>query len=225
MDATSQKLLQHVMTQINNHPISRIFAHTLSNDSTIDLSIISTRIAQNSYANINDFLNDIEKICSSARLQFDKTQYYVASAEFLKKLVYKEIKKIKVIRSSRNWCNRTYEIREKLKKLIDSPPLMPNEYFSTGIDPSRPIESQLPTESTLKKLIELSSRALTQSDLSTIPKIINSFQPGISAKETMPIDVRKLSLPTINALMSYMEKKLRDRVAPSNENISIFSGI
>lgn len=211
------------MIQINKHPISQIFSQSASNDSIPNLTIVSNRISQNFYSNFNEFLKDIDKICSNARNQIGKTQQYIASADFLKKLVYKEIQNIKVIRNTRDWCNKTFEIREKLKQLVNSPPEMPSEIFSTGIDPSRPVEPQLPTEATLKKLIELSSRSLNQGDMQIISQIINNFQPGISVKESMPIDVRKLSLPTINALMRYMEKKLKDRVAPSTESIQMFS--
>lgn len=225
MDATNQKLLQRVMLRINNHPISRIFSQPLTSDSTIDLSIISNRIAQNSYDSVNQFLNDIEKMCYSARLHFDKVQHYVASADLLKKLVYKEIQNLGANLNIHNWCNQTYKIRQKLKKLIDSPPNMPNKIFYTGIDPARIIEPQLPTEAMLKKLVDLSSRVLTQSDLPIIPQIINSHQPEISLSESMPIDVRRLSIPSINALMKFMEQKLKAKNVPNTDNVPMFTGI
>ena len=224
MDATNQKLLQNVMNKINNHPISHIFYRPIGNNSSIDLKIVSNRIQQNLYRNITEFLADIEAICSNARSNLDKTRYYIASADFLKKLVYKEVHRLNGIKDTHDWCNETYRIREKLKILIYSPPTMANEKFSTGIDPARPVEGQLPTESTLKKLIDLSSRSITSSDFDVISHMINFYQPNLPVKETFPIDVRKLSTPTINALMDYMEKKLISRIVPKHDLIHAFTG-
>lgn len=225
MDATNQKLLQNIMFQINNHPISHAFYHPLSANSSLDLKVVSNRIQQNSYKSISEFLSDIDTICTNAKLHIAQNRHYVVSADLFKKLVYKEIHHHAGIKNYHDWCNEVYRIRQKMQNLIYSPPIMPNDKFSTGIDPARPIEPQLPSESTLKKLVDLSTRTLSQNDTENVLQIIRHYQPSISIKDGLSVDVRKLSSPTINALINYMEKKIMNRAPPMPENISIFSGI
>ncbi|OHS93175.1 Bromodomain containing protein [Tritrichomonas foetus] len=204
----ANKLLLTVLRRVQRHPISRIFNTPLDPTTALDLTVIENRIIQNMYRSSSEFMADIDRICQSAHMQFERTSQHVAAAAHLRYLIQKEMK---VLLNSRDWCEEVYRIRSKIKSLIEKPPKMPPNIFSTGIDPSQPAAKQLPSDESLKRFMSMVHHFTSTEDLEAISQIIDLYQPGLVSKDGPQIDVRKLSKPTIDALLRFMKKQMLAR--------------
>lgn len=221
---TSTQLIQ-IMQKVLSHPISKIFMHPINMNSQLDLTIISQRVFNRQYNRITDFYADVKQLLIQAKNNNEKINHYSIAANSLYQVIVKELFMNGKFVSSKNWCEKVYKIRTKVKELIDNPPKMKLSLFTNEIDFSRPIGAQLPSDQDLKNLITLSQYIGSPGELDTVYEIIEHHQPGIIERDTQIIDVRKFSLPTVNDLLKFMKKKIMQRQVNVDEIASILSSI
>ena len=221
MNEREKKILQETMRKLMQHPITNILNGKTDNFPN-GIRSLYEKINRNQYSSQKEFLNELQILCKNANASI-KDPHGKSAIEFIVTLTRKEL----FYRISRDsWCRKVYNLRTKIKQLVDDSPTMHEKHivFESGINPALPMQDQLPSDNLLRLCLE-ASKFCNPEDSEQITRIIESHQPGIVSKCNNVIDLRRLSIQSIHALLRYIKTKIPPNAHLSSEMQSYFQTV
>ncbi|EAY14414.1 Bromodomain containing protein [Trichomonas vaginalis G3] len=176
-----------------------------------DLKTILTRLQKNEYQNVAQWEKDINLVWSNCETYNGRDSYVACIARHMQKH-FEKLKRKCFIRKINGWIKNVYIWKEKIDKMLYSPPPGSKLSFLPEI-PYTPIEYNKFTTKELDALID-ASRTIFASrsdyDLKQVAKIIAPDIANESKVEDLVINVETLSPKTLHALREYFKKKIPD---------------
>ena len=204
------------MNWIMSHPSTKLFQNNtnliVKDDAGIithyDLNSILHRIQNNEYRTPRQCFDDIDTCWTCAEKNSMKKQMFerineLSLIQYNRSLVEKENQKARTLNPN-GWATEIHCLRERLTKLMSSPPQEIREIT--------PVQCYLSTQSfkieneKLKRFIRATEMIKKEEEIKEMISIIKEFQPElISDSQEMCFDATKLSVSTFKALKTYVK--------------------
>ena len=177
-----------------------------------DLGTILNRLRNNEYANQTAWAKDIDQVWQNAEIYNGKEAYVSQIARHMKKHCEKLKRKL-AARKMSAWIKNIIEWKQKIDKLIYSPPAGSQLNFLPELPYSEPEYRPFSTQE-LDTLIEASRNYFSSTskekneDLKCVANIIAPDCPNNEMEENVIVNVEDLSPKTLYALREFFRKKI-----------------
>jgi hypothetical protein len=182
----------------------------------LNLTEISTRLAEGKYADLNAWFDDVELVWSNCDAYYtsdasksfttpiDRRYYAVVTAE-LRRIFAKE-KTLFVRLGIGNWSRALYELRTEVTDLMTRPPAKVRQFTpSLGTVRTMKQSASSLSDRELHRFLAMANELTADEDQREMVRIVAEGHPELdTGAPELRVDVTKLNLATIQALKEFV---------------------
>ena len=216
----TRKAALAAMDRLMAHPISSLFKDPIAKGEEPDryfdvvknpqyLQPIHQKLEDGGYKQVQDWLDDVELVWSNVELFYgNKSSWGFAAAEN-RRLFAKEKELFDRVAIG-TWCKEVYGLRTLVTDLMTQPPEKVRQ-FVEKLGAVRTMKHSQPLlgEKELQSFMKAAEMLTSDEDHREMIKIVTDLQPELeNGRQEIFVDVTKLQLSTINALVEFMKGAL-----------------
>jgi hypothetical protein len=177
-----------------------------------DISTIRTRLIENGYESVQQWLNDVETVWANVIAYKGEKSHQAAMATWCRSLFEKYRRKVDVL-SVGTWGSEVYRLRSRVYVVMGQPPAKVKQYASS-LGAANTMKQPMPplTEREVQCFVQACDVLMKEEDHAEMLRIIDELHPEIdTGGADLAIDVTKMNSQTIYALRDYMKTTLEKR--------------
>lgn len=212
------KICKEITEELRKYPCAKIFNEPVKSDAQgaqnyykkvknpQDLGTIYKRLENGEYTDIKTWEKDINAVCQNAELYNGRDSYYAVVAHQMTKHFKKLKRRLDIMKIS-GWMKCMYLLREKLDRMLLSPPSSVGTIFPIR-KPSSYLDYAPFSSRELDCFIEASRAFYKSDDLLQICKILQYEKQMENPKEELVINVDEISSKSLHILRDFFKKRL-----------------
>lgn len=180
---------------------------------TLDLETVKQRLDEGKYESYEQWRSDIDKVFASALPAHldDKPNQKEFRKGAVQYIIEERLKNIKGL-DMNNWATQIVELRKKIQRLMDEPPIYVQKLIPTLCNIKAINEMHVLTEHEIDCFIQASEKLYSETHHRNMINIIHDEEPNIEIKkDDVILDINRLRLTTVYKLIDYMKASLEQQ--------------